>query len=180
MKLKNVFFIVCLNFLSVVLFAQRDIEELVKWNADYKLTWADYKGTPKKEGNTAASTSTYLVIDYNIRNNDMSYNIKSFFSKTRSWGLHKTDYILSHEQGHFDIAEVYARKLHKRMKAYKFNRNTYQKDLDKIYQEVIDEKSELQNTYDRETRHSINKEKQFEWLKKIEKLLEEYEDYADY
>ena len=29
-----------------------------------------YKGTPKREGNTAASTSTYLVIDYNITQND--------------------------------------------------------------------------------------------------------------
>ncbi len=180
MKLKNIVFLVCLNFLSASLFAQRDNEELVKWDAYYKLTWADYKGTPKKEGNTAASTSTYLVINYNIRSSDMSYTIKSFFSKTKSWGLHKTDYILSHEQGHFDIAEVYARILHKKMKEYKFNRKTYEKDLDKIYQEVIDDKSEMQNAYDRETRHSINKEKQAEWLKIIEKLLEEYEDYADY
>jgi len=45
---------------------------------------------------------------------------------------------------------------------------------------VTDEKEEVQNDYDRETRHSINKEKQAEWLKKIEKMLEEYRDYADY
>ena len=38
----------------------------------------------------------------------------------------------------------------------------------------------MQNDYDKETRHSINKEKQAQWLKKIERLLVEYEDYADY
>lgn len=180
MTLKNSIFIICLSFFSSALFAQRDNEELLKWVPDRKLSWKDYKGNPEQNSDAAASTSTYLVIDYNIRNNDMSYSIRSFFSKTKSWGIHKTAYILSHEQGHFDIAEVYARILHKKMKQYEFNRKTYQKDLDKIYQEVVDEKSEMQNKYDKETRHSINEEMQALWLKKIEKLLEEYKDFADY
>ena len=94
--------------------------------------------------------------------------------------MHKTDYILSHEQGHFDIAEIFARKLYKKMSEYKFNRRTYQKELNKIYQDILDEKEEIQNDYDRETNHSINKEKQAEWLKKLKRLLEEYEDYAGY
>lgn len=167
-------------FLTLTLYAQRDNEELMPWKPDKKLTWTDYKAKPDPSSDAAASTSTYLVIDYNIRNNDMSYKIQSLFSKTRSWGLHKTDYILSHEQGHFDIAEIFARILHKKMSTYKFDRRTYQKDLDKIYQDVVDDKSEMQHQYDRETRHSINKEKQAEWLLKIQKLLETHEDYADY
>lgn len=167
-------------FLSLTLSAQRANEELMPWSPEKKLTWTDYKAKPDPSSDAAASTSTYLVIDYNIRNNDMSYRIQSLFSKTRSWGLHKTDYILSHEQGHFDIAEIFARILHKKMSAYKFDRRSYQKDLDKIYQNVVDDKSEMQNQYDRETRHSINKEKQAEWLLKIQKLLEANEDYADY
>lgn len=180
MNFKRNLFFAGLALLTSSVFAQRDNEELMSWNSDKKLTWTDYKAKPDPISDAAASTSTYLVIDYNIRNNDMSYKIQSMFSKTRSWGLHKTAYILSHEQGHFDIAEIFARILHKKMSSYKFDRRTYQKDLDKIYQDVIDAKSEMQNQYDRETRHSINKEKQAEWLLKIRKLLEEYEDYADY
>ena len=38
-------------------------------------------------------------------------------------------------------------------------------------------RKETQNEYDDETNHSINKEKQAEWLKKIEKMLEEYKDF---
>ena len=110
----------------------------------------------------------------------MTYKIKSLFSRTRSWGLHKTDYILSHEQGHFDIAEIFARKLHKKMSEYRFDKRTCNKKLGEIYDEIVEEKSEMQNDYDKETRHSINKEKQAQWLKKIERLLVEYEDYADY
>ena len=94
--------------------------------------------------------------------------------------MHKTAYILSHEQGHFDLAEVYARKLYKKVQEYRFHQKNYRKDLQKIYKEILDEKEEMQSKYDRETNHSINKEKQVEWLKKIEKMLEEYKDYADY
>ena len=57
---------------------------------------------------------------------------------------------------------------------------TYQKDLGKIYETVTKEKTEMQNKYDKETNHSIKKEEQAEWLKKIASMLEEYAEYADY
>lgn len=162
------------------LFAQSKEEELLKWDSTKKLTWADYKSSPDTESDAAASTTTYLGINYNISSTSFTYKIQSLFSKTRSWGLHKTPYILSHEQGHFDIAEVFARKLHQKMSEYKFNRKSYKKDLKKIYEEVTEEKEEVQNDYDKETRHSINKAKQAEWLQRIEEMLEELKDYADY
>lgn len=155
-------------------------EDLLKWTQGRKLTWSDYKASPDPDSDAAASTTTYLAIEYNMNNGDFGYKITSTFSKTRSWGRHKDDYILSHEQGHFDIAEIFARKLNKKMEEYKFNDRTYQKDLKKIYDEVTDQKEEMQEKYDAETRHSINKEKQAEWLKKIQALLKEYEAYADY
>lgn len=166
--------------LPATLFAQLKGEELLDWSASRKLTWADYKSQPNAESDAAASTTTYLGIHYNISSTSFSYQIESRFSKTRSWGLHKTDYILSHEQGHFDIAEIYARMLHKKMSAYKFNSKTYQKDLKKIYEEVTTAKDEMQNKYDRETNHSIKKDEQTAWLKKIAAMLEEYADWADY
>lgn len=160
--------------------AQDNGEDLVNWSASRKLTWADYKGSPDPASDAAASTTTYLSIEYNINSNSFGYKIQSRFSRTRSWGLHKTEYIQSHEQGHFDIAEIYARKLHKEMSEYKFDKKTFRKDLKKIYDDVTEEKEEFQNQYDRETRHSINKARQAEWLKKIEDLLQEYKAYANY
>ena len=155
-------------------------ENLLEWSASRKLTWDDYLAKPVPESDAAASTTTYLTIEYNISNSSFSYKIKSRFSKNHSWGLHKTNYILRHEQGHFDIAEVFARKLYKRMNEYRFNRKTYKKDLKKIYDEVTGEKEEIQNLYDEETNHSINRKKQTEWLTKIEAMLEEYKAYSSY
>ncbi len=160
--------------------AQLPDEELLEWSSERKLSWSDYKGKPNPLSDAAASTTTYLSIEYNISSSSFGYKIKSRFSKNWSWGLHKSDYILSHEQGHFDIAEIFARKLHKKMSEYSFNKRTYQQDLKKIYEEVTDEKEQMQNDYDRETRHSINKEKQAEWLKKIERMLEDLKAYHNY
>jgi hypothetical protein len=180
MKYLAKYFILFFLAAPLALSAQSSNEELLEWTAGRKLTWADYKAKPNPDSDAAASTTTYLGIDYNITSTSFSYKIESRFSKTHSWGLHKTDYILSHEQGHFDIAEIFARKLNKKMSEYKFDKRTYEKDLKKIYEDVTNEKTETQNKYDKETNHSINKEKQAEWLKKIATMLEEYADWADY
>ncbi|MBL0234924.1 MAG: hypothetical protein IPQ08_14890 [Chitinophagaceae bacterium] len=45
---------------------------------------------------------------------------------------------------------------------------------------MIKEKEAIQNEYDEETRHSILKAKQAEWLKKIAAMLEETNEYASY
>lgn len=173
-------FISILFLLPLTVSAQRADEELINWSKNKKLTWADYKGNPDPASDAAASTTTYLSIEYKISTDEFGFMIESRFSKSRSWGRHKTDYILSHEQGHFDIAEFFARKLYKEMKTYRFNNRTYQKDLKRIYDNILEEKEAMQNDYDRETRHSINKEKQEEWLKKIAEMLEDTNEYADY
>lgn len=160
--------------------AQDANEDILTWSKDRKLTWSDYKASPNPKSDAAATTSTSLSIDYHIKDGQFSYTIRSWFSRTKSWGRHKTDYILAHEQGHFDIAEVYARKLHQRMSAYHFSKQHYPKELDRIYKEVADEKAAVQQQYDRETRHSIDEIKQAEWLKKISRMLEELKEFADY
>ncbi|MFN8289869.1 MAG: DUF922 domain-containing protein [Chitinophagaceae bacterium] len=170
----------CLALLPLSLYAQQPDEELISWSSSKRLTWSDYKATPDPGSDAAASTTTYLMISYNISDEHFGFKIESKFSRTRSWGLYKTAYILSHEQGHFDIAEIFARKLNKKMKDYVFNKRTYQKELKKIYQDILDEKEEWQNRYDKETNHSINKDKQAEWLKKISEALDQYKAYANY
>lgn len=160
--------------------AQDTVQEGLQWSASRKLSWSDYKASPNPQSDAAASTTTLLSISYKISSTSFTYTIKSWFSKAKSWGRHKNDYILGHEQGHFDIAEIFARKLHKKMSEYRFDKKTYSKDLNKIYQEVVDEKEKMQNEYDEETNHSINKEKQAEWLKKIATKLEELADWSDY
>jgi predicted secreted Zn-dependent protease len=175
-----------ISFLSIALsfplffHAQDKKDGLIGWNVAKRLTWNDYKAKPDPNSDAAATTTTYLGIQYDFKNNKISYKIECSFSKNKSWGLYKTDYILSHEQGHFDITEIFARQLNKRMSEYVFDKNTYQKDLQKIYNDIQQEKEVLQDQYDDETDHSRLKEKQEEWLKKIAAMLAEFEAFSEY
>jgi hypothetical protein len=177
-KLYKYFFL--LAWLPSVCFAQDKDEDLIDWSSARQLTWSDYKGSPNANSDAAASTTTYLGIEYKMDENGFSYKILCRFSKTKSWGRSKTDFILKHEQGHFDIAEIFARKLNKKMSEYQYDKITYRKDLKSIYDSITNEKENLQNQYDSETDHSRKKEQQAEWEKKIEKMLNELRDYSGY
>jgi Bacterial protein of unknown function (DUF922) len=154
--------------------------DFIEWSPYARLTWNDYLAKPSPVSGAAAITSTAIGVEYHVNDNTLSYSITCRFSKTRSWGRSKTDYILEHEQGHFDITEIFARKLAKELKEYKFNSRTYQDELNKIYKRVMDEKEKYQNKYDKETDYSRNMEKQAEWLDKIQKELEQTDDFANY
>ena len=180
MKYPKFIFLNVLIASCLLLFAQDKKEELIPWNSGKRLTWNDYKAPPDPNSDAAASTTTYLGIKYDIENNKMTFKIDCSFSKNRSWGLHKTEYILGHEQGHFDITEIFARQLNQRMQKYVFNKNTYQVELKKIYKDILQEKEDFQNQYDDETNYSREKEKQGEWLTKISAILKSLEPYANY
>jgi hypothetical protein len=165
--------------LPLLSFSQ-DKEELIDWTVARQLTWSDYKGSPDAGTDAAASTTTYLGIEYKLDEKGFGWKIQCCFSITKSWGRNKTPHVLEHEQGHFDIAEIFARKLNKKMKEYQFSQATYKTDLKTIYTSITTEKEALQDQYDRETDHSRKKEQQAEWEKKIEKMLTELKAYSGY
>jgi predicted secreted Zn-dependent protease len=167
-------------FIFPLLFLLQKEEDLIKWSENRKLTWDDFKAEPLKMGSTAAMTTTHLGFSYNVANGKITYKIDCEFEKNRSWGLVKNDWILKHEQGHFDIAEIFARQLNRSVSDYQFNKTTFKKDLNDIYKSVVDEKEKFQQQYDDETNYSRNKTNQEEWLKKIETSLKENKSWAGY
>ncbi len=176
--MKNIFLLITLHF-SVLLFSQKD-DGYIIWDENKKLSWEDFKAPPQKIGEVAALTATHLGFSYNVVNGKVTYTIDCKFEKNRSWGLIKSDWILSHEQGHFDIAEIYSRKLYKAVSDYRFNKTSFQSDLDSIYKNIVAEKDQYQQLYDIETNYSRNKVQQEEWLKKIKNDLIALKAWSDY
>src|SRR5439155_22015253 len=166
--------LILIALFGLPLLSKAQDDEFVEWSPAKRLTWDDYLAKPSSSSDAAAITSTALGLEYHVRNNALTYKITCKFSKTRSWGKYKTDYILEHEQGHFDITEIFARKLENALREYDFNPKKFKSDLDQIYGEIMGKKEELQNQYDVETDYSRNKEKQAEWLKKIQRELLRY------
>jgi hypothetical protein len=153
----------------------------IPWSAARRLNWGDFKSRPDNNSVNAALTSSKITFNYGFGSEKgFNYTISCEFDKKTSWGRVKTDYILSHEQGHFDIAEIYARKLNKVLKGYTFNKSTVAKDVPAMYQKIMDQETALQNQYDSETNFSRDKEQQAAWLEKIQHELEKLKEYAGY
>lgn len=155
-------------------------EDVIPWSDRERLVWDDFMCAPRTGTDAVASTSTSLGLSYQVNNGQLEYHINCNFSKQKSWGLLRTDYILAHEQGHFDITEIYARKLNEAMSNYQFNRRNFKSDINKIYHDLVAEKEQFQEDYDNITDHSRNRKLQYEWLDKIQNLLNETSPYASY
>jgi hypothetical protein len=153
---------------------------LIPWSASRKLTWSDFTGRPDPNSPNAALTSSNINIDFSYNEKGFTYFITCNFNKNRSWVRIRNNDVLTHEQGHFDIAEIYARKLNKLMKAYQFNEETAGNDVNQLYETTMKQHRQTQIQYDQETDYSRNRPKQEEWLKKISDDLKSLEAFANY
>jgi predicted secreted Zn-dependent protease len=153
---------------------------LIPWNATRKLSWDDFKASPDPSSGNAALTSSTINIEFGYDDDDLTYNIRCSFDKSRSWVRIRNNDVLTHEQGHFDIAEVYARRLHKAMKEYRFNAKTVSQDVNGIYENMMNLHRQAQTLYDKETDYSRNKVTQEDWLKKITQQLADLKSFANY
>ena len=157
-----------------------ETDKIIPWKARRILLWDDFRSEPRKDGDAVASTSTSLGLSYQVRDGKLTYHITCDFSKEKSWGSLKTDYILAHEQAHFDITEIHARKLYEALYYYEFNPATFKADITTLYNRIVKEKEEMQEAYDGQTDHSRRRVRQTEWLDRIEQSLTDTDVFASY
>jgi len=162
------------------LFALPSDENIIEWSSSRKLTWSDFKGAPDPASSNAALTNSSITVEFGYNNKGLTHAIKCRFNKMLSWARIKNDYILNHEQGHFDIAEAHARLLNKTLGEYKFNSEKVGEDINRMYNDVIKLHVTMQKQYDSLTNHSLDSAQQTVWDKKIAAMLKQLEKFADY
>jgi hypothetical protein len=161
---------------------KQDDESLrIYWKADQKLVWEDFQGKPVSSDPNKAYTFYQTTMGSNFVGNDVQMIIKVYFEKNKSWVKQdsKTDKLLKHEQLHFDIGELYTRKLRKKIKDSKFTLKNLSSECSKLFKEVEQKGHDAQKQYDAETKHSTIESAQTEWEKKIEKELKSMDAYVD-
>ena len=168
-----------LVLLSMLLLKGED-DNLIDWTSTRKLTWIDFKGKPDPTSSNAALTSSSINVEFGYNRSGLIHSIKCRFNKSLSWVRIKNNYILNHEQGHFDIAEWHARVLHRALNEYEFNAKTVGKDINQIYDRVMKEHVHNQQQYDEQTNHSLDTTMQRQWDLKIAGMLKDNEAFADY
>jgi hypothetical protein len=166
--------------LLVAVITGKEQANLVEWNATRRLTWEDFKAAPDPASSNAALTSSSINVEFGYDDQELQFTIKCRFDKNKSWVRVRNAEILAHEQGHFDMAELHARKLNKALKGYKFNSKTVSEDVNRIYDSVMTLHHAAQSEYDKETDFSRNKEKQATWQKKIADEIQQLKAFANY
>ena len=174
-------FLYALLLTFLLAFTQDDKKDMILWSADYKLQWTDFMGKPAG----SLKAMTWSTIDFSIKKIDATQlvlEINAYFIKKQSWRQKNftDDFVLQHEQTHFDIAEVYTRKLRKKLSGEKYkDTKKAMPEIQKIYNETFSELKAYQKKYDEETKHSINKDEQIKWNKKIADELQSLNAYTN-
>ncbi len=138
---------------------------------------ADFKGHPEAGSDAVAITNSGFMfkMGYRSAGGNETLNIKVFcsFDKEKSWMKEngKTDYILQHEQLHFDISYLSTLLFINKLKGTKFTTQKYQSQIRDVYDAAVNTLEQLQNLYDTETRNGQVKEKQQAWTAKIKMQL---------
>lgn len=156
--------------------------EYIDWSASKKLAWSDFQGRAGRNSPHDALSHCGLSMDMGMKGGELNFTVKAVFDRKQSWvkANDPTDLLLAHEQLHFDIYERYARELRKRLSEASFNGipDDVTKKTSRIYKQVNGKLLLAQQQYDKETDHSLHKEKQIEWEKRIEGELAELDAYA--
>ena len=158
----------------------RQKSSYIEWSEDRKLTWNDFMADTPRVASASALASTAIRIDWGYYSDSLRYHIHCRFDRDSSWAKVKNDYILAHEQGHFDLTEIYARRLNRALKQYHADEKNFRVGVNDIYQEMMRQYSEGQDRYDHETNFSRNHSEEQNWLAKITLELDLLKGHADY
>jgi hypothetical protein len=161
----------------------RDYEDTLLWSDHVKLTWDDFKGEKNIETDAVAVTASGITFAYKVKKAngqiiDFTTNIDAHFYPNKSWMIKELadDYLLAHEQLHFDITELHVRKFRKQVSGVKISQHLGN-DLNRLHQNINKELATMQNQYDRESNNSINKDLQAKWSLFVAKELKKYEAF---
>jgi len=147
-------------------------ENAIRWDPEHRLRWSDFKAQPPKNTSVAAITASGIAYRFSAMESrgkmEVDCSIDTFFYPESSWYRPDAanEIILSHEQLHFDISELFARKMRERVERYSFSSNV-KTEMNRIYEQILREMRAFQKRYDEETNFSREVEKQLEWNKLI-------------
>ena len=153
------------------------------WDANYRLSFDDFRG---KGGNDTliykndlgfkelGKITKAIIVNSSSNSDGAIFIINAVMDRNKSWIRYADDTAcLKHEQGHFDICEIYARLLRKMIKEAESISEA--KD---IYYRVINDEEAEQKLYDNDN-SGIPEGINSAWEEKIQHRLTELETYAN-
>jgi hypothetical protein len=141
------------------------------------LSFDDFKAKPPQ--NTRFQAAIFPSFGYDMHREfkggliQVQIILKVYMIRSASWAfpMIKSTYSLNHEQRHFDLVKLISERFKAKMLSEKLNPDNYEGIINFEYLEFYREMNQLQQRYDQETNHGINKAKQDEWNRWIDAQL---------
>ena len=187
--LKTIFFLI--GFISLMSFSFVK-DDFILWQENKKLKIQDFKAdnkdTVKVNRQQFLGAISAIRIEYSSfqrnKNSVPDFSIKTYFDPNESWMLLKNDYVLQHEQIHFDLTELYARKMRKSIESLRQKNVTNISIYRKKIQRWNAMKEKASNQFDADNQDYYIKigqkilfqknPKQEAWKKKVDRELFQY------
>lgn len=136
---------------------------------------SDFKAKADTKSPYFAMTYTKISHAIRIENNQLNIQLYHIFDSQKSWMKKaKADSaLLAHEQLHFDLSELYARKTQMKLQQMKPSKNVI-KQINELISKELTELNQEQDRYDEETQHGILDEKQKIWSEEVGNALKAY------
>ena len=152
-------------------------ESLIQWNEFYKLQWHDFQGKPDAGARGDAGAAVQIKAKPFLVKKQIRYDVIAIFNRGKSWSRGQSPSLLAHEQLHFDIAELYARKIRKKIRELNSQGVADIKTYNTAIQELLEESNEADYRYDLETLHGAMSRKQAAWSEKVKQELASLQRY---
>lgn len=130
-----------------------------------------------------AETNSETGVDIRVVNQDLRQVLKismtNKFNYNKSWMSVKAiddTALLAHEQGHFDLNEIYTRKTFEQLRQFRFT-GQFKKEIALIMKAMNSELKKVQQNYEQQTMHGLMAENQQIWSRRIALGLQQYPPY---
>lgn len=133
------------------------------WDATTMLTWDDFQGKPDVTAKGDAASKVSIRATPYKKQTKLYYDVNTIFHRNQSWCKTPSVDLLRHEQIHFDIAELYARKARMAISSLKRKGVRDVKVYNAAISEIFEESNLFDAQYDHETVHGASRKKQTEW-----------------
>ncbi|MEQ9009581.1 MAG: hypothetical protein RLP12_17000 [Ekhidna sp.] len=160
------------------------VDSVIFWTDSYDLTWDDFQGNSDSlsfaiESNRLANAASSVGLEFvGVDSMVGCYLLKSVFYRNTSWTTDTTDLLLSHEQVHFHLIELSARRFRKRyLEEYRNCMN--EDDLNDLFDLSFKEFTDNSSLYDAQTNYGTVVINQKLWNEKVKTKLDSLKDYTE-
>jgi hypothetical protein len=152
--------------------------EPIPWSAR-RLTWSDFRAQPTVGTGAAAVTATTITSRMACLGEAFGFEVAALFYPDRSWVNHSLfvqlgsdRWALQHEQTHFDITEVHARRMRQFLTTLARPCDRTERQLGEILERFMDDVESAQTSYDRDTLNGRDGGAQLRWDDDVQRTLE--------